>query len=90
MSYVARILATRRHPIKAHGREGLISVPLTAGETMPWDHRRAATHKAAQTAGGELDTPGALDRLRGRRDFGICADVKRGGTISVDGTIEIG
>ncbi len=33
-----------RHPIKAHGREELASVVLSAGQTLPWDRHWAVTH----------------------------------------------
>lgn len=37
-----------RHPIKAHGREALTSVTLTAGQTMPWDRVWAVAHEATK------------------------------------------
>ncbi|MGJ8582455.1 MAG: MOSC domain-containing protein [Marinosulfonomonas sp.] len=40
-----------RHPIKAHGREQLDSVPLTKGQTMPWDRTWAVAHEMAKTDG---------------------------------------
>lgn len=33
-----------RYPIKSHGREALVSVPLIAGQTIPWDRHWAVTH----------------------------------------------
>ncbi len=33
-----------RHPIKAHGREELASVVLSAGEALPWDRHWAVAH----------------------------------------------
>lgn len=33
-----------RYPIKSHGREALASVPLIAGQTIPWDRHWAVTH----------------------------------------------
>ncbi len=41
-----------RHPIKAHGREALASVVLSAGECLPWDRRWAVAHEAAQISEG--------------------------------------
>ncbi len=36
-----------RHPVKAHGREELASVSLSAGRTLPWDRHWAVTHEAS-------------------------------------------
>ena len=36
-----------RHPIKAHGREQIDEVSLTAGECLPWDRRWAVAHEAS-------------------------------------------
>lgn len=36
-----------RHPIKAHGRERLAEVTLTAGAALPWDRRWAVAHDAS-------------------------------------------
>lgn len=36
-----------RHPIKAHGREGLASVTLTEGRCLPYDRHWAVAHEAA-------------------------------------------
>lgn len=41
-----------RHPIKAHGREALASVLLSAGECLPWDRRWAVAQEAAKIAPG--------------------------------------
>lgn len=41
-----------RHPIKAHGREVLASVVLSAGECLPWDRRWAVAHEAARITEG--------------------------------------
>lgn len=41
-----------RHPIKAHGREALASVILSAGKCLPWDRRWAVAHEAARIAEG--------------------------------------
>lgn len=41
-----------RHPIKAHGREALASVVLSAGECLPWDRRWAVAHESAQISPG--------------------------------------
>ncbi len=41
-----------RHPIKAHGREALASVVLSAGECLPWDRRWAVAHEAARISEG--------------------------------------
>ena len=37
-----------RHPIKAHGREELASVVLSAGAAMPWDRHWAVMHAASK------------------------------------------
>ncbi|PCH75094.1 MAG: molybdenum cofactor biosysynthesis protein [Rhodobacteraceae bacterium] len=42
MPHVAEIW---RHPIKAHGREAIDEVTLTAGECLPWDRRWAVAHE---------------------------------------------
>lgn len=44
MAYVAEIW---RHPIKAHGREGLLHVNLSVGEGVPYDRIWAVAHDAA-------------------------------------------
>ncbi len=36
-----------RHPIKAHGREGLASVALSEGRCLPFDRHWAVAHEAA-------------------------------------------
>lgn len=36
-----------RHPIKAHGREELASVSLSAGACLPWDRHWAVAHAAS-------------------------------------------
>jgi hypothetical protein len=41
-----------RHPIKAHGREALASVLLSAGECLPWDRRWAVAQEAAKIVPG--------------------------------------
>jgi len=41
-----------RHPIKAHGREALASVLLSAGDCLPGDRRWAVAHEAAQLNDG--------------------------------------
>lgn len=46
---LARIV---RHPIKAHGREELASVRLSAGECLPFDREWAVYHDAARLTGG--------------------------------------
>lgn len=50
---MATVTALWRHPIKAHGREALEAVDLTAGQTMPWDRRWAVAHEMAQVDGSE-------------------------------------
>jgi uncharacterized protein YcbX len=52
-----------RYPIKSHGREGLNSVTLTEGHTMPWDRAWAVAHEAAKTDG---------------TDWAPCANFSRG------------
>ena len=37
-----------RHPIKAHGREELASVVLSAGQSLPWDRHWAVTHELSK------------------------------------------
>ena len=41
-----------RHPIKAHGREALASVQLSAAACLPWDRRWAVAHEAARIGVG--------------------------------------
>lgn len=41
-----------RHPIKAHGREDLASVLLSAGACLPGDRRWAVAHEAARLTEG--------------------------------------
>lgn len=41
-----------RHPIKAHGREVLLSVLLTAGQGLPFDRHWAVAHDAAKLVEG--------------------------------------
>lgn len=45
---MSRVSALWRHPIKAHGREALSRVELSAGRTLPWDRRWAVAHEMAQ------------------------------------------
>lgn len=40
-----RVASLWRHPIKSHGREGVTSVMLAAGATMPWDRTWAVAHE---------------------------------------------
>lgn len=40
-----------RHPIKAHGREGLDRVHLAKGAAMPWDRHWAVTHARTKADG---------------------------------------
>lgn len=47
-----RLARICRHPIKAHGREDLASVLLSAGECLPGDRRWAVAHEAAKLAEG--------------------------------------
>ncbi len=47
-----RLAHIYRHPIKAHGREALASVLLSAGECLAWDRRWAVAHEAATIAPG--------------------------------------
>lgn len=47
-----RLALITRHPIKAHGRENLASVVLSAGETLPYDRRWAVAHEAARLTEG--------------------------------------
>lgn len=50
---MSRALASiYRHPIKAHGRENLASVVLSAGECLPGDRRWAVAHEAAKLVEG--------------------------------------
>lgn len=48
----ARLAAIWRHPVKAHGREALERVRLTAGQTLPWDRTWAVAHEVAKLSGG--------------------------------------
>ena len=61
-----RLAAIWRHPIKAHGRETLRAVRLTANSTMPWDRTWAVAHEAA--------------KLRGQ-DWVPCANFTRGAKV---------
>lgn len=47
-----RLAHIYRHPIKAHGREALASVVLSAGACLPWDRRWAVAHEAARISPG--------------------------------------
>ncbi len=47
-----RLAHIYRHPIKAHGREALASVVLSAGACLPWDRRWALAHEAAKISPG--------------------------------------
>ncbi|MGR3496340.1 MOSC domain-containing protein [Citreimonas sp.] len=40
-----------RHPIKAHGREGVTRLDLKAGQTVPWDRVWAIAHEASKADG---------------------------------------
>jgi hypothetical protein len=48
----ARLTEIWRHPIKAHGREALDRVSLSAGATLPWDRAWAVAHEASRADGG--------------------------------------
>jgi len=50
--------------------------------------RCRATTANPDTGARDLDTLGALDRLRGKQEFGIYAEVTRAGTVAVGDTIE--
>lgn len=45
---VMRLAHIFRHPIKAHGREELASVVLSAGAALPWDRHWAVAHAASK------------------------------------------
>lgn len=47
-----RLAAIYRHPIKAHGREELASVLLSAGACLPFDRHWAVAHDAARLVEG--------------------------------------
>lgn len=47
-----RLARICRHPIKAHGREDLASVLLSAGACLPGDRQWAVAHEAAKLATG--------------------------------------
>lgn len=49
----ARVTEIWRHPIKAHGREALDRVALTAGQCLPWDRAWAVAHDNSQADGSE-------------------------------------
>lgn len=44
----ARLAHILRHPIKAHGREELASVVLSAGAALPWDRHWAVAHEMSK------------------------------------------
>lgn len=48
-----RVAQIWRHPIKAHGREPLDHVTLTAGRTLPWDRRWAVAHEVSKADGSK-------------------------------------
>lgn len=50
---MATLRAIWRHPIKAHGRESVEQVTLTAGQTMPWDRKWAVAHELSDADGSE-------------------------------------
>lgn len=49
----ARLAQIWRHPIKAHGREGLSAVTLQAGRCLPWDRAWAVAHEDSKADGSE-------------------------------------
>ncbi|ETX30565.1 MOSC domain-containing protein [Roseivivax isoporae] len=49
----ARVTGLWRFPIKAHGREAVEAVDLTAGRTMPWDRVWAVAHQRSDADGSE-------------------------------------
>ncbi|SDY51823.1 MOSC domain-containing protein [Citreimonas salinaria] len=48
---IGTIASLWRHPIKAHGREEVARLALTAGQTVPWDRVWAIAHEASQADG---------------------------------------
>lgn len=64
-----------RHPIKAHGREKLTSVELTAGQAMPFDRRWAITNQRSKY---DADAPSWVS----------CGNFIRGAKISATTAIE--
>ncbi|GGH50398.1 MOSC domain-containing protein [Frigidibacter albus] len=62
-----------RHPIKAHGREALASVLLSAGACLPWDRHWAVTHGRSKF---DAEAPGwtpCSQFQRGARTPGLMA-----------------
>jgi hypothetical protein len=58
----AAVQSIWRHPIKAHGREALDQVTLTAGQTMPGDRVWAIAHEASKADGSEWAAPANFSR----------------------------
>lgn len=46
-----------RHPIKSHGREELLRVPVTKGRCLPFDRKWAVAHEAAKLEDGKSWVP---------------------------------
>ncbi|SLN38080.1 MOSC domain protein [Pseudoruegeria aquimaris] len=58
----ARLTDIWRHPIKAHGRERLEAVTLTAGAPLPFDRAWAVTHERSKAQGTEWVPCGHFSR----------------------------
>lgn len=65
-----------RHPIKAHGREELASVRLSAGRCLPGDRQWAVAHEAAKLAPNGGWVPCA-NFLRGAKNPALMAITSR-------------
>lgn len=66
-----------RHPIKAHGREELASVSLSAGEALPWDRHWAVAHAASHFDAGEPMWMPCANFQRGARTPALMAMTAR-------------
>lgn len=62
-----------RHPIKAHGREALASVLLSAGACLPWDRHWAVAHGRSKFDLAQPDWTPCSQFQRGARTPGLMA-----------------
>ena len=62
-----------RHPIKAHGREDLASVLLSAGACLPWDRHWAVAHERSKFNASQPGWTPCSQFQRGARTPGLMA-----------------
>jgi len=67
------VAALFRHPIKAHGRQGLKHVALEPGKIFPFDRRWAVAHDASGIAAGPHDWVHCLNFSRGAKAASLMA-----------------